>query len=518
MNEKPSRFTKSERKNINIRMALCGPTGSGKTYTALGIGTEIAKAMGGRVVVIDTERSSSDRYADKFDFDACQLGSFSPEEYMEAINEAADAGYPVLIIDSLSHAWDGQDGLLERVDLIASRSTSKNSFNAWGQATPIQRRMVDAILNYPGHVIVTMRSKMEYVQDKDSNGKTSIRKVGLSPVQRQGIEYEFDLVGDMDQEHFLIMSKSRAADLADKVLPKPGKKFALDVLAWARGTGSATVPAVVPPVTPENPPADSASQPAGSAAKSSTPAGKSKGKNSPSTSTTAPSATQSPSQAGNADKGPSCACGTPVAVGRISCAKCEEKAIHESMKADAAKPKTLRFFSCTGCFFTHSSDGEMKKCVKCNSGAVLESKTFAEANTKSDAMLAESIARKNKEMEAAKNGTKPMPQTATPPDQTVPPVPATNLASVGANVAAELTRITELVKLVTGAKTRGEILEQASHLIGRKLTGFAQLTDAEERAVLMDDLETASNMDEGARIDWLVHLRDTKLAEAGAAQ
>lgn len=242
-------FTKALRHGLKVRFALCGPTGSGKTFTALGIACTMATAEGGRVAVIDTERSSADRYADKFDFDSLCLESFSPENYIKAIETAQENKYPVLVIDSLSHAWDGQDGLLEKVDMIAERSKG-NSFNAWGKATPIQRRMVDAILAYPGHVLVTMRSKMEYLQEKDERtGKTSVKKVGLAPVQRQGIEYEFDLVGELDTEHVLIMTKSRAADLADKIFPKPGKKFAEEVLLWAKGT-SPEKPKAAPPKPP----------------------------------------------------------------------------------------------------------------------------------------------------------------------------------------------------------------------------------------------------------------------------
>jgi rubrerythrin len=243
-------FTKATRHGLKIRFALCGPTGSGKTFTALGIAATIAASEGGRVAVIDTERSSADRYADKFDFDSLCLESFAPENYIKAIEAAQEAKYPVLVIDSLSHAWDGQDGLLEKVDMIAQRKGG-NSFNAWGSATPIQRRMVDTILAFPGHVIVTMRSKMEYVQEKADNGKTTIKKVGLAPVQRQGIEYEFDLVGEIDTEHVLIMTKSRAADLADKMFPKPGRKFAEEVLAWANGGVKATAKTAAPATAPE---------------------------------------------------------------------------------------------------------------------------------------------------------------------------------------------------------------------------------------------------------------------------
>lgn len=244
-------FRKAERHNLMARVALCGPTGSGKTFTALGVA--ITLADGGKVAVIDTERSSADRYADKFSFDTCPLEHFSPESYMEAIEAASSGGYAALIIDSLSHAWDGAEGLLERVDAIAKRSRSGNTFNAWGEATPLHRRLIDAILAFPGHVIVTMRSKMEYVLETNDKGKQVPRKVGMAPVQRQGVEYEFDIVGDIDQEHNLIISKSRCFALADQVVNRPGKKFAQEILTWARG-GKAT--ADTKPPAPVAKPAD----------------------------------------------------------------------------------------------------------------------------------------------------------------------------------------------------------------------------------------------------------------------
>lgn len=244
-------FKKAERKNLRIRLALVGPTGSGKTYTALQFASVLAD--GGTVAVIDTERSSADRYADRFTFDACQLTSYSPEEYTEAIVAAGKAGYSVLVIDSLSHAWEGQDGLLERADAIAKRSKSGNSFTAWKDATPLHRRLIDTVLAFPGHVIVTMRAKMDYIQEKDSNGRTQVRKVGLAPVQRAGVEYEFDLVADIDQEHNLMVTKSRAVELDGLVANRPGPDVAEQILAWANG---GTAPADPLPPSPSSASAD----------------------------------------------------------------------------------------------------------------------------------------------------------------------------------------------------------------------------------------------------------------------
>lgn len=211
-------------------MAIDGPSGSGKTYTSL----LIAQELGERFALIDTEHGTASKYAgDVANFDTVQLESFSPETYVKAIEAARDAGYPVLVIDSLSHAWDGVEGALEQVDKVAKRSTSGNSFTAWRDVTPMHRRLVEAILAYPGHVIATMRVKTEYVMETDSRGKTVPKKIGLAPVQRAGIEYEFDVVGDIDHEHDMVISKSRCSKVAEVgVYKKPGKKFAHELLAW----------------------------------------------------------------------------------------------------------------------------------------------------------------------------------------------------------------------------------------------------------------------------------------------
>lgn len=223
-------FHKASKRQIKARIAIDGPSGSGKTYTALNAAT--ALAAGGPIAVIDTERGSASLYSDTFNFDVLELESFSPQTYTEAIHAAERSGYAVIVIDSLSHAWDGEGGALDLADNAARRQKTPNSFTAWKEVTPLHRRMVDAILGSPAHIIATMRSKMEYVQEKDANGKTTIRKIGLAPVQRAGIEYEFTLVGDMDLEHNLIVTKSRCPFLADAVEHKPGVAFFEKFLSW----------------------------------------------------------------------------------------------------------------------------------------------------------------------------------------------------------------------------------------------------------------------------------------------
>src|SRR5690606_25623008 len=198
--------------------------------------------LGQRIAVIDTERGSASAYADRFQFDTLQLTSFAPERYLEGIQAASDAGYDVLIIDSLSHAWAGKDGILEFVDKVAARSRSNNSFGAWREATPVHNKLVDGILDAKCHVIVTMRSKTEYVQEKDERtGRTTVRKVGMQPVQRDGLEYEMDIVADLDWENRLIVSKTRCEALQGYVVKQAGAELAGIIREWL-GSGDAPAP------------------------------------------------------------------------------------------------------------------------------------------------------------------------------------------------------------------------------------------------------------------------------------
>lgn len=237
-------FQKATRQQSRLRMTIDGPAGSGKTYTAL----RFAHALGGRIAVIDTERGSASKYVGDapdgilWDFDVMNLTTFSPEKYTEAILMAAKAQYNVLVIDSLSHAWEGVGGALE------IKQRAGESWSAWRHVTPIHNRMVDAMLQAPMHVITTMRSRMEYVQEVDqATGRTVIRKVGLSPIQRPGFEYEFDIVADMDWSHILTVSKSRCSAVADRVTERPGPEFMRPVIEWLN-SGAAVVETFTAPV------------------------------------------------------------------------------------------------------------------------------------------------------------------------------------------------------------------------------------------------------------------------------
>ena len=233
-------FQKAKKSQAKLRLCLVAPSGAGKTYTAL----SVASGLGDKIAVVDTEHASAALYADEFgkEYDTLQLTSFEVENYIEAIELASREGYDVLIIDSLSHAWAGKGGILEFVDKAAKRSG--NNFAGWRDATPKHNQLVEAILAAPIHIICTLRSKVEHIVE-NVKGRTQVRKVGMQPIQRDGVEYEFTIVGDMTQEHDLIITKTRAAFLADAVINKPGRKLGEQLREWLDAGEAAPPPELV---------------------------------------------------------------------------------------------------------------------------------------------------------------------------------------------------------------------------------------------------------------------------------
>lgn len=223
-------FTPATKAKAKARVALAGPSGSGKTYTGL----VTASALGKTVAVIDTERGSASKYAGKsgFSFDVLEMHRYDPRDLVKALAVAGSSGYETVLVDSLSHFWMGADGMLEQVDAAAKRSYGGNSFGGWKEARPMERQMIDALLAYPGHVIVTMRTKTEWVVEANERGKQTPKKVGTKPEQREGIEYEFDVVGDLDLENTLVISKTRCSALSGAVIRRPDEVFAKTVLDW----------------------------------------------------------------------------------------------------------------------------------------------------------------------------------------------------------------------------------------------------------------------------------------------
>jgi hypothetical protein len=236
-----SGFKTATKATSKLRLGLVGPAGSGKTMTAL----RIAKGLGGRVAVVDTERGSASLYSGErgMAFDVMELSSYEVEKFVDAIKDAVDGGYATLVIDSLSHAWAGKGGILEFVDNAGKRNQGGGNFGAWRDATPRHNSLVDAILGAPLHIICTLRSKVEYVVE-NVGGRNQVRKVGLQPVQRDGLEYEFTVVGDVTQDHDLVITKTRAAFLKDAVVREAGEDLGRQLSEWLNTGSSGPAPVV----------------------------------------------------------------------------------------------------------------------------------------------------------------------------------------------------------------------------------------------------------------------------------
>lgn len=252
-------FKKAVKRDAKLRFAICGPAGSGKSFTSLKLARELV-GPAGKVAAVDTEHGSMSKYAhtdtcgghgvcvapDHFEFDVDEPVTFDPRDLIAAIEHAVAEGYGAIVIDSLSHYWMGAGGELEQVDNIAAKSQSKNSFAAWKSVTPLHTKLVDTIIGAKIHVLVSLRTKTEWLIEKDEKtGKNTPRKVGLAPIMRDGIEFEFDVVGDMDSENKLVVSKSRCSALSGKVIDRPGKEMADALREWLAGA-PVEVPREVP--------------------------------------------------------------------------------------------------------------------------------------------------------------------------------------------------------------------------------------------------------------------------------
>jgi hypothetical protein len=222
-------FKPARRSSAKLRLALLGPSGSGKTFSAL----KIAKGISGKVALIDTERGSGELYSQVTDYDVGQLTPpFTPTKYIEAIKAAEAAGYEIIIIDSLSHAWAGEGGVLDIHDKISK--SVRNSFAAWREVTPQHNQLVDAMLGSSAHIIATLRSKTSYEVQNEGN-KTKVVKVGLAPVQREGLEYEFTLVLELSVEgHVASASKDRTG-LFDGQYFTPSEETGKLLSTWLQG-------------------------------------------------------------------------------------------------------------------------------------------------------------------------------------------------------------------------------------------------------------------------------------------
>ena len=221
-------FRKAERRKAKLRLGITGPAGSGKTMSALLIAGGLVDDWS-KVGLVDTENGSGQLYVHKT-VDNQEIGEylvltleppFEASKYINAIQMAEESGIEILILDSISHAWSGVGGFLDKQGKIADKTG--NSWAAWRTVSPEHSRFVDAMLQSKIHVIACMRAKTEYVYE---NGK--VRKVGMAPVAREGMDFEFTTVFDMDQSHNASPSKDRTS-MFDMKIFKPtmdtGKKL-----------------------------------------------------------------------------------------------------------------------------------------------------------------------------------------------------------------------------------------------------------------------------------------------------
>jgi hypothetical protein len=220
-------FKKATKKSAKLRAGLYGTAGSGKTMTAL----LIAKGIGGKTAFIDTEHGSASKYSDLFDFDVCELESFNPKDLIKGL-ENIPSMYNIIVIDSMSAFWQGENGILQQVENAGKRSQGGNSFRAWAEVSPMLNRINDLVMGAPCHVITTLRAKTEYVVEQNEKGKAVPRKVGLAPVYKEGWEYNLDFVARLDNDNTMIVEKTRIPEFAGEVINKPDENIGERLAAW----------------------------------------------------------------------------------------------------------------------------------------------------------------------------------------------------------------------------------------------------------------------------------------------
>lgn len=197
---------KAARQKAKLRIGLSGPSGSGKTYSALILGKGITGNLE-KITIIDTENRSADLYSHLGNYNVITIEApYTPEKYIEAITACEKAGMELVIIDSVSHEWDGKGGLLESNEIIAQSKFKGNTWAAWSVTTPRHQKFIESITGASMHIITTARSKTDTIQTEDKK----IKKVGLKEIQREGFEYELTLNFNLDRDkHYAIASKDR---------------------------------------------------------------------------------------------------------------------------------------------------------------------------------------------------------------------------------------------------------------------------------------------------------------------
>lgn len=226
-------FCNVTREKSKLRLALMGASGTGKTLSALYIAYGITGDWG-KIALIDTEHGRAKFYANRSDLNTGTFlyqsmnAPYTPAKYIQMVQEGEQAvgADGVVIIDSFSHAWDNEGGVLD-INIENAKRHKGNSFQAWNETGKIQNKLVNTILSASCHTIVTMRTKTEYAVQVNEKGKSAPVKIGLAPVQRDNVEYEFDIVMSIDRNHIATTSKDTTFldNWEDIITPDLGKKI-----------------------------------------------------------------------------------------------------------------------------------------------------------------------------------------------------------------------------------------------------------------------------------------------------
>lgn len=219
---------KATRTKAKIRLGLSSVSGGGKTYSAILIAKGMANGDLSKVAIIDTENGSADLYANLGDYNVFTLDApYSPERYVNAIKECESAGMNVIIVDSITHEWDGKGGILD-----ISNSMTGNSYTNWAKLTPRHQSFIDAILQSKCHIITTVRRKQDYEMTKDNNGKLQVQKAGLKEITREGFEYELTVNLEIDANHNASSSKDRTGLFVNEPDFVPSEETGKKLLMW----------------------------------------------------------------------------------------------------------------------------------------------------------------------------------------------------------------------------------------------------------------------------------------------
>ena len=218
---------KASRKKVKLRLGMSGASGFGKTYSALLLAYGMTNDWS-KIAVIDTENGSAELYSNLGEYNVLNLSApFAPEKYIEAITTCENAGIEVIIIDSISHEWEGKGGCL---DIHAELG---GQFAHWAKVTPRHNAFMQSILQSKCHVITTVRRKQDYDMVKNEKGRVEPVKVGLKEVTRDGFEYELTVNFEiLNEKHLVKASKDRTSMFANEpefiITTETGKK----ILDW----------------------------------------------------------------------------------------------------------------------------------------------------------------------------------------------------------------------------------------------------------------------------------------------